>query len=86
MRPSSAKADELEKKNFYLSTRLVKKIEKVASERDWNFSEFVRFAIEEVIKRIEEERINREIEEACKFYYGLDKEIAEDWRAAEAGV
>jgi len=46
----------------------------------------VRRALEEYVGRVEGEIIEREIREACEFYFNEDKRLAELWSAVEPGV
>jgi metal-responsive CopG/Arc/MetJ family transcriptional regulator len=83
MRTSILLDEEKERKNFYLSTKLVREAESIAQERNWNFSELLRTALKEYLKKLKREKLEREIAEACQAYAGIDKEMASDWAQIE---
>jgi hypothetical protein len=78
--------EEMQRKNFYLSLDLATRTEKLAEATGSNLSEIVRHALEEYIERVERETTEREIREACEFYYNTDKELAERWSATEPNI
>ncbi len=47
------------------------------------FSQVVRTALEEFIKKVEKEKLEKEMIEACKFYFSVDREISYEWRKSE---
>jgi metal-responsive CopG/Arc/MetJ family transcriptional regulator len=69
------------RKYFLLSQKLYQRADEICEELGLNFSELLRKALEDFVGKIEKEKINKEIAEACKFYYEIDKAIAEDWRS-----
>ena len=74
------------RKNIMIPKTLSNKADEISDKLGMNFSELLRKALEEFVSKVEKERINREIAEACKFYYETDKEIASEWRTAEGGI
>lgn len=74
------------RKTFRLPDDMVEKAESMARELNMNLSQMVRKALNEYMKKIEEEKIEKEAIEACKFYYELDKQMAGEWRSAEAKI
>jgi metal-responsive CopG/Arc/MetJ family transcriptional regulator len=74
------------RKYFLLSKRLYQRADGIGEELGLNFSELLRKALEDFVSKIEKEKINKEIAEACKFYYEIDKEIAADWRSVEGEI
>ncbi len=74
------------RKYFNISEALDIEANKILKDSGINFSELVRRALKLYIKNNEQERINREVAEACQFYYDIDKEIAEEWRETEGKV
>lgn len=74
------------RKNILLPKNLSIKADEISAELGINFSELLRKALEDFVGRMEMERVNREIAEACRFYYGIDKEIATEWRSAEGSL
>lgn len=74
------------RKNFLLPADMVKKAEALAKDMNMNLSEMIRKALDEYIRKIEEEKIEKEAIEACKFFYDQDKKIANEWRNAEGKI
>jgi predicted transcriptional regulator len=72
-----------EKVNFFFPSELNRRASKLATELGFSYSELVRQALAEFLERIERERINREITEAAKFFYGTEKRLADEWRSSE---
>ena len=72
-----------EKVNFFFPSELNRRASKVATDLGFSYSELVRQALAEFLERIERERINREITEAAKFFYDVEKRLADEWRSAE---
>jgi hypothetical protein len=75
-----------EKVNFLIPSELNKKAIAAAESLGFSYSDFVRQALAELVERIEREKIDREIEEACAFYFESDKKLAEEWRSAELRI
>ena len=73
-------------KIFYISTELKNKINKKLKESGITFSQIIHDLLVEWVNKKEQERIDREIMEACEFYYDVDKKIAEEWLFAESNV
>ena len=71
------------RKYFLLPTNLSMKAEEISAQLGLNFSELLRKALEDFVGRMEREKVNKEIADACKFYYEIDKETASEWRSAE---
>ena len=74
------------KKYFLLPEKLYKRADEICKELGLNFSELLRKALEDFVSRLEKERIDKEIADACKYYYDMDKEIASEWRSAEGQI
>lgn len=74
------------KKNFYLSADLDDKISNHIGEVGINFSQLIRELLSEWVEQKEQKKIEKEIIDACEFYYDVDRKLAEEWRAAEAEV
>ena len=74
------------KKYFQLPKPLFDKAEAICIELDLNFSELLRKALENFVNNLETERINKEIADACKYYYEIDKDIASEWRSTEGKI
>jgi metal-responsive CopG/Arc/MetJ family transcriptional regulator len=74
------------KKYFLLPRNLYQRADEISSELGLNFSELLRKALENFVSQIEKERVDKEIANACKFFYEIDKEIASDWRPAEGKI
>jgi predicted DNA-binding protein len=83
---TSAYSGKKEKVNFLFPSELNNKANAVAKELGFTYSDFVRQAVADFIERIERNKIDREIEEACKQFYDMDKQLAEEWRVAESRV
>ena len=74
------------KKYFLLPKPLYQRADEISSELGLNFSELLRKALENFVSQIEKERVDKEIANACKFFYEIDKEIASEWRPAEGKI
>jgi hypothetical protein len=74
------------RKYFLLSQRLYQRADGIGEELGLNFSELLRKALEDFVCKIEKEKINKEIAEACKFYFDIDKETAANWRSIEGEI
>ena len=74
------------RKYFLLSQKLYQRADDIGEELGLNFSELLRKALEDFVGKIEKEKINKEIAEACKFYFQIDKDIAKDWRSIEGEI
>ena len=74
------------KKNFLLSHELANKADETGKLLGLNFSQIVRTALEEFIKRTEKEKLEKEMIEACKFYNSIDTKIAKDWQETEGQI
>ena len=72
--------------NFLAPLSLVDKIKELALELSQTQSDVIRQALERYISDAEKEKIGLEIEEACKFYYEADKQLADEWRGAESEI
>ena len=75
-----------EKVNFLFPYELNRKATAIARELGFSYSDLVRQALAEFLERIERNKIDREIEDACKYFYETDKKIAEEWRFAETSI
>jgi len=78
--------EDTRKKNFILNSDLDKKVSLFAKEVGINFSQLIRNLLVEWVEQREREKIDMEIMNACKDYYKIDKEIAENWRSIEPEV
>ena len=74
------------KKYFLLPKTLYDRADGIGEKLGLNFSELLRKALESFVSQIEKERIDKEIADACKFYYEIDQEIASEWRSAEGKI
>jgi metal-responsive CopG/Arc/MetJ family transcriptional regulator len=74
------------KKYFLLPKSLFQQAEKISNELGLNFSELLRDALENYVLQKEKEKTDKEIAEACKYYYNIDEEVASEWRAAEGKI
>lgn len=74
------------KKNFYLSADLDDKISSHIEEKGINFSQLIRDLLSEWVKQKEQKKIEKEIIDACEFYYDVDRDLADEWRSVEAEV
>lgn len=74
------------RKYFLLPAHLYKRADGVGNELGLNFSELLRRALEEFVNKVEKEKIDLEIADACKYYFETDQEIAEEWRNAEGKI
>lgn len=74
------------RKNILLPKNLSIKADEISTQLGINFSELLRKALEDFVGRMEREKINKEIADACKFYYEIDKEIASEWRFVEGDL
>ncbi len=74
------------KKNFILSYELANKAVETGKILGMNFSQVVRTALEEFVKKSQEERLEKEMIEACKFYNSIDSKIAKDWQKTEGQI
>lgn len=74
------------KKYFLLPKHLYQRADEISNELGLNFSELLRKALENFVSQIEKERVDKEIADACKFYYDIDKEIASEWRQVEGKI
>ncbi|MCU7490077.1 MAG: type II toxin-antitoxin system CcdA family antitoxin [Bacteroidota bacterium] len=74
------------RKNFLLPADMIEKAESMARELNINLSQMVRAALDEYMKKMEEKKTEQEVIEACKFYYENDKQMAKDWKSAEAKI
>jgi antitoxin component of RelBE/YafQ-DinJ toxin-antitoxin module len=83
---TNIRQDETIRKNFLLSQSLFQKANDVGEKTGLNFSEVVRTALEDYIHKIERQRLEQQLIEACKFYNNIDKEIAKEWKEAEAAI
>jgi hypothetical protein len=72
------------RKELWIPVKLSNKVDEIKEELGLNFTEVTKLALAEFIKITEKERLEKEMIEACKFYYTLDKEIASDWSEVEA--
>ncbi len=86
MKRNEVGGETMQRKNFYLSSDLADRAETMAKSVGSNLSELIRKALEEYIVRIEREKVEKEIKEACEFYFEEDKEIAKRWSPLEPKV
>ena len=74
------------RKYFLLPQTLFERADEIGEELGLNFSELLRKALESFVNKVEKEKIDKEIAEACKFYYDIDKEMAAEWRSVEGKI
>jgi metal-responsive CopG/Arc/MetJ family transcriptional regulator len=82
----SVAQDDKVRKYFSLSKNLSNKADKIGSELGLNFSDLIRTALEDFVGKVEKEKIDKEIAEACAYYFDIDQEIASDWKNAEGNI
>jgi len=75
-----------ERVNFLIPHELLHRASQTAKEYHLTLSDFFRQALVKSIEELERKKRDREIEEACRFYYKADKQIAAEWEAAESKV
>jgi archaellum component FlaD/FlaE len=68
------------------TTGLNEKMNLWAEELNMTVTDLARKALGEFIEKLERNKIEREIADACKFYYRHDKQIAEEWKTAESRI
>ncbi len=81
---ASLKQNDSVRKELWIPVQLSQKVDEIREELGLNFTDMTKLALTEFIKITEREHLEKEMIEACKFYYNLDKEIASDWSEAEA--
>ena len=72
--------------NFVAPSGLIRRVKLLAEEHHQSQSDVIRRALELFVEMYEKEKTARAIEEACEFYYALDKQAAAVWRAAEPKI
>lgn len=72
-----------EKVNFLFPHELNRKATDTAKELGFSYSDLVRQALAEFLERFERNRIEREIVEASKHFYEIEKKVADEWRITE---
>lgn len=75
-----------EKVNFLIPSDLNQKANAIAESLGFSYSDFVRQALADFVEKIEREKTDREIEDACKFFYQTDKQLEDEWRFAETRI
>lgn len=75
-----------ERVNFWIPKALSKRVKWAEKEFDFSRSDLFRQAIIEFITKLEQDAIDREVEETCKFYRTKDQQLAKEWRAAEGPI
>jgi post-segregation antitoxin (ccd killing protein) len=78
--------DEMQRKNFYLSTDLAGRAEAVARKLEIDFSQLLREALRQFVERMEREEMQRELVEACKNYREFNKKLSTEWAQFETRV
>ena len=51
-----------------------------------SLSKLVAMLLRDYLQKLERERIEKEIIEACKSYYGIEEKIVEDWKFADSKI
>jgi hypothetical protein len=74
------------RKELWIPVQLSQKIDEIKERLGLNFTEVTKIALTEFINMTEKERLEKEMIEACKFYFAMDKEMASDWKEAETEV
>ncbi len=77
---------QMRRKNFYLSIDLADRAERLAAAGGSNLSELIREALEAYIAKMEQEKVEKEMREACVLYFESDKELAGAWGSTEPGI
>jgi len=72
--------------NLIISSELAKTLNEWAEKLNVSLSEIGRKALNDFVEKLERDKLEREIADACKFYYGQDKQIADEWKSAESRV
>jgi predicted transcriptional regulator len=78
--------DEMQRKNFYLSTDLAGRAEAVARNMEIDFSQLLREALRQFVESMEREEMQRELAEACKSYREFNKRLSPGWAQFETRV
>lgn len=81
-----AVANKTEKLYAHVTPDFAEKAKVLSSELGLKISEMLREALVEYINKKEQEILEQEIIDACKYYYNEDKKLAAEWRYAEAEV
>lgn len=68
------------------TTGLNEKMNLWAEQLNITLTEFARKAVSDFIEKLERDKLEREMADACKFYYKQDKQIAAEWKAAESRI
>lgn len=75
-----------ERVNLLVPQELVRKAVKAAKGLDSSLSELVRMALSRYLENLEREKTEKEVADACKYYYEEDKKIAKEWAQFETTV
>lgn len=78
--------DEMQRKNFYLSTDLAGRAEAVARNLEMDFSQLLREALRQFVERMEREEMQRALAEACKTYREFNKKLSTEWAPFETRI
>jgi metal-responsive CopG/Arc/MetJ family transcriptional regulator len=74
-----------ERTSFFLDSEFAQKVNAIADEINISVSELIRKALDNYIKKIEKERIEKELEAGYKSNYEYYLRSGEEWRYAEKG-
>lgn len=75
-----------EKVNFLFPADLNQKAIALADALGFTYSDFVRQAVADFVEKNEREKINREIADACIYFYETNKQIAAEWKSTETDL
>ncbi len=77
------KSKQMRRKNFFLSLDLDNRATAAAKHLNLDFSELVREALDDFVKRLEKEREEKELAQACENYREFNKRFSAEWAQFE---
>jgi hypothetical protein len=72
--------------NFLAPKKLIIRATQLAKERNSSFSELTREALENHVTRIEQEKVDRELAEACEKSRTFNKQFSSEWAKFETRI
>ena len=72
-----------ERVNFWAPYELIRRANRVAKAFNFSLSELTRKALQEYIDKVEQEKIEKEIMEACHTYAEADRKTTAEWSTTE---
>lgn len=72
--------------NYTIPLEVYQKAATLARELNLSLNDFAREALQDAIEALEQERLEREIEEGCRANYNYFKQEAEAWGKAECDL